>query len=73
MKLKNKPGNLLDYIALKIQNNYFQCSFEEQITFLIEILQVVTQQLLKIEENFFVSVEACKGSVESMRSHSIFR
>ena len=43
------------------------------MAFLIEVLSVINQQFLKIEEDFFVSVEASRGSVESMRSHSIFR
>lgn len=37
-----EKGNLLEYVAHKISKNYYQLDFEEQITFLIEILQVIT-------------------------------
>jgi hypothetical protein len=43
------------------------------MNFLIEVLSVITQQLYKVEEDFFISVESSRGSVETVRSHSIFK
>jgi hypothetical protein len=61
---------LLNFIAETI---IARTPFEERVGFLVEVLQSVTQQCFRIEEEFFVSVEAGKGSVESMRSHSVLR
>ena len=66
-------STLLDFVARKIQQNFILCKTDEQMSFLIEVLSVITQQLYKVEEDFFVSVESSKGSVETVRTHSIFK
>jgi hypothetical protein len=35
-------SNLLDFVATNIQQNYFHCNNDEQMTFLIEVLSVIT-------------------------------